>query len=105
MPKRKEKPLSPEAAAALDRLAEKLKALPADRQAAFERDVLKLSNHEPGKRGRKPMYGMTLSENVLVAVSPPLREEMNHVVREEGYRSVPDYLRILHSRHWEENYQ
>ena len=51
------------------------------------------------------MYGMTLSENVLVAVSPPLREEMNHVVREEGYRSVPDYLRILHSRHWEENYQ
>ena len=52
MPKRKEKPLSPEAAAALDRLAEELKALPADRQAAFERDVLKLSNHEPGKRGR-----------------------------------------------------
>ena len=76
-PKRRPK-LNAETSATLDRLAERLKALPADRREAFERDVLKSARKAEGggRTGRPPIHGESMTTPVLVRVTPAMRRDM-----------------------------
>jgi hypothetical protein len=96
-PKRRPK-LDAESSATLDRLAERLKALPADRREAFERDVLKSARKAEGggRTGRPPIHGESMTTPVLVRVTPAMRRDMEKAAERFGAPSVPDYLRKLH---------
>jgi hypothetical protein len=92
----------PETSAALDRIAAALEGLPASRRGTIEKDLLALdrrATYGGAKRGRPPKHGETMSEAVLVKMTPALKAEMAAEAKRLGLASIAEYVRELHRRH------
>jgi hypothetical protein len=97
----KRKGTRPETAAALDRIAEALNALPASRRTTIEKQLLALdrrATYSGGKRGPKPKHGETMTEAVLVKMTRALKAEMAAEAKRLGLAGIAEYLRELHKR-------
>ncbi len=83
----------------MDRVAERLQALPAERQGAFlawlEREHGKATKPVRGP-GRPRLYDAPLTDSVTIKVTPTMRNEMRRMAKEHGLRNEADYLRALH---------
>jgi hypothetical protein len=99
MTKRRRK--KPETAAALDSIAAALDRLPASRRATIEKQLLALdrrATYSGGKRGPKPKHGETMTEAVLVKLTPTMKAEMEKEAKRLGLASIAEYVRELHRR-------